>query len=370
MGMFNIYDEMAKQQDVGSGYGKLGLGRVATEVAGQTGAGMAGAAMQGMGFKTAAQERNENIMRVRQQFPNPQTAEQFRELGNALNAIGEVDYAEKAFDNAKDLTTTSSSDMKKWQFVTASHRQAIKDYAISKNKRLSERQLDNLVSVTKSKASLHPTLVENVHPWKDIVDQTLAGMKTVPGVSQGGSSVLHHSVTQTDATQKVIDKELDKKVTALSTDLNKVGGADMALQQLERKMEKYIDSKTGKLIADIPGFSEWETYIRSAEGDDFSALWENLLGEVRHERFGSVLTANEQKMFEKIKTGNPYYLTDEAVLNYVKRMRETIDDKKAKIRKGYANNVTSRYDSRGKVENKTNSLSKEETDLILKYLPK
>jgi len=114
MGMFNLYDEQAKQQDIGGGYGKLGLGRVAVEVAGQTGAGMSGAVMQGMGFKTPAQQKQEALMAIQAQFPNPQTAEEFRQIGNALMNI-DPDRAKMAFDQAENLkptATTMSTAMK------------------------------------------------------------------------------------------------------------------------------------------------------------------------------------------------------------------------------------------------------------------
>jgi len=113
MGMFNIYDEQAKQQDVGGGYGSLGLGKVAVEVAGQTGAGMSGAVMQGMGFKTPAQEKQAALIQVRDQFPDPQTTQEWNALGNALTRI-DPDIAQQAYDQAKDKTdTTRGRDIQK-----------------------------------------------------------------------------------------------------------------------------------------------------------------------------------------------------------------------------------------------------------------
>jgi len=108
MGMFNIYDEQAKQQDVGGGYGSLGLGKVAVEVAGQTGAGMSGAVMQGMGFKTPAQEKQAALIQVINQFPNPQTATDYQALASALRNIGEWDMAEKAIKSYKDSSSAEA----------------------------------------------------------------------------------------------------------------------------------------------------------------------------------------------------------------------------------------------------------------------
>lgn len=110
MASFNIYEEMQKGTDkpVGGGYGSLGKGRVGVEVAGEMGGMFGGAAMQGMGFQTPAQQRQANIMKVREQFPNPTTDADFRQLGNALHSIGETDMAEKAFDQI--TSSTSSKD--------------------------------------------------------------------------------------------------------------------------------------------------------------------------------------------------------------------------------------------------------------------
>ena len=118
MGMFNIYDEMAKTQAspqaTGMAYAKLPRGRGSVALAGQAGQMMSQGAMGAMGMKTPAEERQEKINQVRQQFPNPQSDTDFRTLGNALNSIGENDMAEKAFDQIKDKTdTTRGRDIQK-----------------------------------------------------------------------------------------------------------------------------------------------------------------------------------------------------------------------------------------------------------------
>jgi len=62
---------------------------------------LGGQAMEAAGYQTADQIRNEKIMEIRQQFPNPTTDADFRQIGNAFNNIGETEYAEKAFDQIK-----------------------------------------------------------------------------------------------------------------------------------------------------------------------------------------------------------------------------------------------------------------------------
>ena len=362
MGMFNTYDEQAKQAasplNTGLSLAKLPAGRGTVALAGQAGSMLGQGAMGAMGLQTPAQKRQEGLAKIQADFPNPQTEKDFISMGNAYNSIGESDIAEKAFEQAKRLQGTKP---------TAAHTQGLADMNATLNfleKSKGFKLNDDEAAYFKSRIKKDVSITMSgqvVDTAPNVFDQIIAAR---------GKKVNNDGIGDTGVTLAGKEKkslELDKKVTDLSTDLNKVDGADMALQQLERKFKNFTDAKTGKLIADVPGLSAWEKYTRSAEGDDISALWENLLGEIRHERFGSVLTANEQKMFEKIKTGNPFFLPDEAVLNYIKRMRETIDSKKAKIRKGYANDVTARFDARSETVKKSNNLSKKQQDLLSKY---
>jgi len=73
MGMFNIYDETVKEPKNPTGGINFGNNSLAA-MAYQAGAGMGGAAMQGMGFKTPEQQKQEALLQARSQFPDPKTA--------------------------------------------------------------------------------------------------------------------------------------------------------------------------------------------------------------------------------------------------------------------------------------------------------
>ena len=112
MGMFNIYDETVKEPKNPTGGISFGSNSLAA-MAYQAGAGMGGAAMQGMGFKTPAQEKQAALIQVRDQFPDPQTTQEWNALGNALTRI-DPDIAQQAYDQAKDKTdTTRGRDIQK-----------------------------------------------------------------------------------------------------------------------------------------------------------------------------------------------------------------------------------------------------------------
>ena len=148
----------------------------------------------------------------------------------------------------------------------------------------------------------------------------------------------------TGATQKKDLAIFDTKVTRMSKDMSKASNAESTLSRLEEGMSKYKNPNgTWK---DIPGFSNLEQFTRSAEGDELSAMWENVIGELRKERFGSVLTPSEQKSFDKIKTGNFFFLPDEAVIKFVEDLRAKIDSEKNKVSAGYSDDVVAEYNSR------------------------
>jgi hypothetical protein len=91
---------------------QLSPGRVQVAGAGMAGGMLGKAGMEGLGYKTPQQQKEEAVLKVQSQFPNPQTAEQFRQIGNALMNI-DPDRAKMAFDQADDITTKATSLNKK-----------------------------------------------------------------------------------------------------------------------------------------------------------------------------------------------------------------------------------------------------------------
>jgi len=234
--MFNIYKSLAEESDAprqaALDYSKIREGGVAAAVMAQSAGMLGGQAMEAMGYQTAPQMQAQAMAEIKALYPNPTTRQDYIGMANEFKNRGMMDMWEKVMGVVDDLE--GSTDMKKWMFDTKGHKKAIKDYAISLGKPLTDSQLDNLVSVTKSKTSLHPTLAENVHPWKDIVDQTLSGMKTIPGWKPEDGSVVHSSTTQTGATKRLIDKE----------DVKALGSLDQYTKPLLKVQKESIDTVT------------------------------------------------------------------------------------------------------------------------------
>lgn len=312
--------------------------------------------------------KQQAIAEIQQRFPNPDTYKEFMELANALRLGGYYDYAEQAIKAANDIRSSEpSATVAK---APTSRNRNVGDMTITEQWNPTTMVWDKLSEAPRWKPTVDDTEIGGTLTYLESV----GGFKLTPiekkffeerikdTVSIGPDStvidtavVVYNSIiknrtsttsdesgviidtTQTVATEKAYQEKLDSSVLSLSKELSNVGGVGSALSQMENKISKYRNEDG--TYRDIPGFSGWETYTRGSEGDDNSALWENLLGEIRHERFGSVLTANEQKMFESIKTGNPLYLPDTAVIKFIERMRESINNKEAKIRSGYSEDV-------------------------------
>jgi len=345
MGMFNIYDEQAKQQDVGGGYGSLGLGKVAVEVAGQTGAGMSGAVMQGMGFKTPAQEKQAALIQVRDQFPDPQTTQEWNALGNALTRI-DPDIAQQAYDQAKQVTGK----------VTATQQQNIADMnatldylEVNKGYKLNPREAAYFKSRIKKDASV--TMEGQViDTAPNVFDQIIKARK--------GDSA---SISDTSLTEA----GLEKRVGNLSTKVLKadLSDLDVALTDAENMFAQYGDKN-------IPGLSQMNIIERQTEeGGTNAGIVEAVKNILLKLRSGAAVTESEQERFLKEISGTKV-MTDSLWKKWIGRIRKLVEQKKKDLFAGERKDVLELYWKRqGTSLNKsgTGSTTKTQQDVLSKY---
>lgn len=102
-------EAIERREDYAIALANTPRGRAQVAGMGMAGGMLGSGVMSGLGYKTADQNKEAALDRIYQQFPNPQTAEDYRELGNMLANI-DPDMAQQAFDNANNLTTTSSTN--------------------------------------------------------------------------------------------------------------------------------------------------------------------------------------------------------------------------------------------------------------------
>jgi hypothetical protein len=340
----NIYDTdtSAATQDETSAfnYAQLSPGRAQVATAGMAGSSLGRGAMEGMGFESPEQAKQKAIGKVFAQYGtlDLDNAENRQTLGKAFMDEGLFDIGMDIlqYDDKTKSPTTASIDLKKLEDSLA-YLESVSGIT------LNPLQRKHWLARVKKTVSVGEW--GSVDTGKTVFNSILSDLSL-----SGEGTDFQFPDTQETGVASIKKKEvLDKKVTRLSTDLIKATNAEHAISRIEDAMAKY--KNTDGTWKDIPGFSSWEKFTRSAEGDKLSSLWENLIGELRNDRFGSVLTKGETELFEKIKTGNWLYLPDSAVIDFIESMRARVDAEKAKVRAGYDKNVTDEYDSRRKVFN-------------------
>jgi len=260
--MFNIYKSLAEENDAprqaALDYSKIREGGVAAAVMAQSAGMLGGQAMEAMGYQTAPQMQAQAMEEIKALYPNPTTRQDFMGMANEFKNRGMMDHWEKIMGVVDDLAGDSS--LKKWQHEVSSTKQAVGDYIKSQGKQISDRALNNLISVVKNKSEMHPALAQQVHPWIDIVNNVLPTLKDLD-VKDGDGQVIQHSVTDTGITTRLsVEKDtkaLEQMNTAFGVEVkgfrenintvesginivNQVrGGNTASLPQLSRMLAKF-----------------------------------------------------------------------------------------------------------------------------------
>lgn len=351
MGMFNIYDEIDKQQaspmKTGMSYAALSPGRGSVALAGQAGQMMGQGAMGAMGFKTPAQQRQANIMKVREQFPNPQTDAEFRSLGNALNAIGETDMAEQAFDQIKDTGK-----------ITATQKQTNADMEAT----LAFLESSKGIKLTPEEAAYFKSRIK-----KD-VSVTMGGqvVDTAPNVfdqivAARGDKTDSSGIGDTGLTQAALEKKVgDLSTKVLKADLSDL---DVALTEAEKMFAKYGDKN-------IPGLSQLNIIERQTkEGAINSGIVESVKNILLKLRSGAAVTESEQKRFLNEISGAKI-MTDELWKDWISRIRKLVEQKKSDLFAGERQDVLDLYWERqgtGFKKTSQGSTTSEQQSVLDKY---
>ena len=351
MGMFNIYEEQAKQaaspQDTGMAYAKLSPGRGSVALAGQGGQMMAQGAMQGLGFQTPAQQRQANIMKVRQQFPDPTTDADFRELGNALHSIGETDMAEKAFDQIKSTGKVTAAQQQNLADMDAT----LDFLEVSKGYKLNPKEAAYFKARIKKDVSLSMS-GQVVDTAPNVFDQLISARKG--GESSDGG------IGDTGLTEAGLEKQVgDLATRVIKADLS---GLDTAISQAEEMITSY----KGK---DIPGLSKMNVMERmTAEGSKNATRVKSVSNILMKLRSGAAVTESEAKRFSEEISSAPI-VTDELWIDWLSRLRLLVDERKRELYAGVPPEVIELYQSRQgkKKDKKSRTPTQAEQEILSKY---
>jgi len=223
--------------------------------AGQSSAG-AGRALGGMlGMQTPEQAKQDKIEEIMGQYgEGTKSYEQLMQIADSFRSANMPDLWQEVMNMADKMKPTSSTDLKKWQYQIAGHKQAIADYAKSKGYNLTDRQLDNLVSSTKAKPTLNQLGGEQVSGWVDIVNQALAGMKPNVTETGGGSDgdVSATGSTDTSMTALARLKPLENMQTNYRTDTKE---SRTALKSVEDGLS-YVKQHRGGVSSARPNITK------------------------------------------------------------------------------------------------------------------
>lgn len=349
MGMFNIYDEMAKTQAspqaTGMAYAKLPRGRGSVALAGQGGQMMAQGAMGAMGMKTPAQQRQEKINQVRQQFPTPTTDADFRELGNALHSIGETDMAEKAFDQIKSTGKVTAAQQQNLADMDAT----LDFLEVSKGYKLNPKEAAYFKSRIKKDVSV--TMGgQVVDTAPNVFDQIIAARGDTPTGKGIGDT-------------KLTEAGMEKKVGDLSTKVLKadLSDLDVALSDAEDMFTQYGDKN-------IPGLSQMNIIERQTEEGGTNAgkveAVKNILLKLRS---GAAVTESEQTRFLKEISGTKV-MTDSLWKSWIARIRKLVEQKKKDLFAGERQDVLDLYWSRqGTGYKQASQTTQAQQDVLSKY---
>ena len=351
MGMFNIYDEMAKTQAspqaTGMAYAKLAPGRGSVALAGQGGQMMAQGAMGAMGMKTPAQQRQEKINQVRQQFPTPTTDADFRELGNALHSIGETDMAEKAFDQIKSTGKVTAAQQQNLADMDAT----LDFLEVSKGYKLNPKEAAYFKARIKKDVSLSMS-GQVVDTAPNVFDQLISARKG--GESSDGG------IGDTGLTEAGLEKQVgDLATRVIKADLS---GLDTAISQAEEMITSY----KGK---DIPGLSKMNVMERmTAEGSKNATRVKSVSNILMKLRSGAAVTESEAKRFSEEMSSAPI-VTDELWIDWLSRLRLLVDERKRELYAGVPPEVIELYQSRQgkKKDKKSRTPTQAEQEILSKY---
>ena len=351
MGMFNIYEEQAKQaaspQDTGMAYAKLSPGRGSVALAGQGGQMMAQGAMGAMGMKTPAQQRQEKINQVRQQFPTPTTDADFRELGNALHSIGETDMAEKAFDQIKSTGKVTAAQQQNLADMDAT----LDFLEVSKGYKLNPKEAAYFKARIKKDVSLSMS-GQVVDTAPNVFDQLISARKG--GESSDGG------IGDTGLTEAGLEKQVgDLATRVIKADLS---GLDTAISQAEEMITSY----KGK---DIPGLSKMNVMERmTAEGSKNATRVKSVSNILMKLRSGAAVTESEAKRFSEEMSSAPI-VTDELWIDWLSRLRLLVDERKRELYAGVPPEVIELYQSRQgkKKDKKSRTPTQAEQEILSKY---
>ena len=227
----------------------LPRGRVQVAGAGMAGGMLGKGAMEGMGYKSPAQQKQQTIDEVFQSHGHLDLddADNRKKVGNAFLAKGLPDIGMDI------LEYDDGTDQKKWDFEQRGKRDAIRREAERRGYTLTESQVNDIAIATPLSAKMNQLSGTMIHPWMDTLNSVLARMKptknktdvepTASSVETGVTTAANTKALQSMNTAFTKEtKDLKENISTVESGINIVNqvrdGNIAALPQLSKMLAK------------------------------------------------------------------------------------------------------------------------------------
>tara|TARA_R110000822_G_scaffold297487_1_gene420079 strand:+ start:649 stop:1782 length:1134 start_codon:yes stop_codon:yes gene_type:complete len=281
--------------------------------------------------------KNANMLQgILQKHTNIKTSSDAMAAANDLLNGGFTEYAQQMITNATAMRNSEAN-------IT----NANKVTGTSTDPNIAKKRQQNIDAADwVGKETLKPGYENTLENKK----KQLIEMKGEGWMGTDAYAILQKEITNKEENNVAVEKSINTEVKALSVRWGKdanIAQTESALERMEDIIAQYTDAD-GNLNKNIPGINWAEVnLVARLPGEQGRPAREAIqaLAAIKNallkERSGAAVTESELKRFQTEVQGT--FANDEAVFNFIKGLRATLEREKADIRGGFSQKVRDRY---------------------------
>jgi hypothetical protein len=281
--------------------------------------------------------KNANMLKgILQKHTNIKTSSDAMAAANDLLNGGFTEYAQQMITNATAMRNSEAN-------IT----NANKVTGTSTDPNIAKKRQQNIDAADwVGKETLKPGYENTLENKK----KQLIEMKGEGWMGTDAYAILQKEITNKEENNVAVEKSINTEVKALSVRWGKdanIAQTESALERMEDIIAQYTDAD-GNLNKNIPGINWAEVnLVARLPGEQGRPAREAIqaLAAIKNallkERSGAAVTESELKRFQTEVQGT--FANDEAVFNFIKGLRATLEREKADIRGGFSQKVRDRY---------------------------
>ena len=281
--------------------------------------------------------KNANMLKgILQKHTNIKTSSDAMAAANDLLNGGFTEYAQQMITNATAMRNSEAN-------IT----NANKVTGTSTDPNIAKKRQQNIDAADwVGKETLKPGYENTLENKKKQLEE----MKGEGWMGTDAYAILQKEITNKEENNVAVEKSINTEVKALSVRWGKdanIAQTESALERMEDIIAQYTDAD-GNLNKNIPGINWAEVnLVARLPGEQGRPAREAIqaLAAIKNallkERSGAAVTESELKRFQTEVQGT--FANDEAVFNFIKGLRATLEREKADIRGGFSQKVRDRY---------------------------